>query len=95
MSRFLRRRELDAFVTHGSKVYTLEQLLPLSQEHRRNRNVQLIDEARTKILLDRVWSPADAHVQPVGCLARLVERFVNALRDKVERCSAFHLNGRA
>ena len=88
-----RRGELDAFVTPGAKVYILKQPLALSQEHRRNSDVQLVKEARTKILPYRVWPTANAHVESLGCVARLVERLVNAPRDEVKRSSAFHLNG--
>ena len=73
-----RRGELDAFVSHGAKVYLLKQPLALSQEHRRNSDVQLVNEARTKILPYRVWPTADAYVSARGCLACTVERLVNA-----------------
>src|SRR5262245_35026156 len=91
----IRRSELDAFVSRGPKVYPLEQPLALSQQHRRNGDVQLVNEARTQVLLDRIRPSTNAHVEPVGGAARLVERLVNAPRDEVESSSARHLNGRA
>src|SRR5262249_13267716 len=57
--------------------------------------MQLINEARTKILLYRVWSPGNTYVQPIGCLVRPLKRLVNAACDEVERRVAFHLDGRA
>jgi hypothetical protein len=57
--------------------------------------MQLINEASTKVLLYGVGPTANAHIHPVGCLARPIQRFVNAARDEMERGIAFHLNGRA
>ncbi len=48
--------------------------LNASQQDRRDSDVQLIDEARTKILLDSVRSAANAHIHSVGCVARPVKR---------------------
>src|SRR5688572_18711226 len=95
MGRFLRCNELNAFVCQSAHVKPLEQSLTPAQQDRRDSDVQLIDEARTKILLDSARSAANAHVHSVGCVARAVKRLVNTARDEVERRSAFHLEGRA
>src|ERR1700674_1221340 len=95
MGGFLRRNELNAFVSQSAHVNPLEQSLSPAQQDRRDSDVQLIDEARTKILLDSVRSAANAHIHSVGCVARPVKRLVNTARDEVERRSAFHLDGRA
>ncbi len=95
MGGFLRRNELNAFVSQCAQVKPLEQSLSPAQQDRRDSDMQLIDEARTKILLDSMWSAANAHIQSVGCLARPVKSLVNATRDEVECRSAFHLDGRA
>ena len=55
--------------------------------------MQFIDEAVTKILLDRIRPTADPHVQSAGRLACPVERLANASRDEVELRVAFHLEG--
>src|SRR5258706_1332775 len=95
MGGFLRRNELNAFVFQSAHVNPLEQSLSPAQQDRRDSDVQLIDEARTKILLDSVRSAANAHIHSVGCVARPVKRLVNTARDVAESRSAFHLNGRA
>src|SRR5512135_903715 len=95
MGGFLRRIELNAFVSQSAHVNPLEQSLSPAQQDRRDSDVQLIDEARTKILLDSVRSAANAHIHSVGCVARPVKRLVNTARDEVECRSAFHLDGRA
>src|SRR5947199_71504 len=91
MGGFLRRNEPNAFVSQSADVHPLEQSLSLAQQDRRDRDVQLIDEARTKILLDRVRSTANAHIHSVRCVARPVQRLVNTAGDEVEGRSAFHL----
>lgn len=83
MDGLLRRRELRAFVSQGGQVNPLEQSLPSSEQDRHDGDVQLIDEARTKILLDGVGPTTDLHVHPVCCLARLVKRLMNAACDEM------------
>src|SRR6202046_5178752 len=95
MGSFLRRNELSAFVSQSAHVNPLEQPLSPAQQDRRDGEVQLIDETRTKILLDSARSPANAHIHSVGCVARPVKRLANTACDKVECRSAFHLDGRA
>ena len=95
MGGFFRRDELNAFVSQSARVYPLEQPLTRAQQDRRDGKVQLIDEAGAKILLDRVGAAANAHIHPLGCLARPVKRLVNPARDEVEYRTAFHLDGRA
>jgi hypothetical protein len=72
MGGFLRRNELNTFVSQSAHVNPLEQSLSPAQQDRRDSDVQLIDEARTKILLDSVRSAANAHIHSVGCVARPV-----------------------
>lgn len=74
MGGFLRRNELNAFVSQSACVNPLEQSLSPAQQDRRESDVQLIDEARTKILLDRARSAANAYIHSVGCVARPVKR---------------------
>src|SRR6202140_4627695 len=69
MGGFLRRNELNAFVSQSAHVNPLEQSLSPAQQDRRDSDVQLIDEAGTKILLDGVRSAPNAHIHAVGCLA--------------------------
>ena len=46
MGGFLRRNELNAFVSQSAHVNPLEQSLSPAQQDRRDSDVQLIDEAR-------------------------------------------------
>jgi hypothetical protein len=76
MGGFLGRRELHAFVSQSSQVHPLEQALPPSQQDRRDRDVQFINETRAEVLLYGVSPTANAHVSALGCLARQVQRLV-------------------
>ena len=49
MGGFLRCNELNAFVSQSAHVNPLEQSLSPAQQDRRDSDVQLIDEARTKL----------------------------------------------
>lgn len=57
MGGFLRRNELNAFVSHSPQVNAFEQSLTPAQQDRRDGDVQLIDEARTKIYCWIVLTP--------------------------------------
>ena len=81
MGGFLRRNELNAFVSQSARVNPLEQSLSPAQQDQRDSNVQLIDEARTKIFLDSVRSAANAHIHSVGRVARPVKRLVNTCKS--------------
>ena len=95
MGGLLRPHKLHAFVSRRSEVNPLEQSLSSTEKDRRDCNVQLIEQARAKILLYGVGPTTNSHVDPVGCLARLVKRLVNAACDEMECRVAFHLYGRA
>ena len=95
MGGFLRCKELNAFVSQSAHVNPLEQSIPRARQNRRDGEVQLINESRTKVLLDGVASAANAHIHSLGCVARSVKRPMDAARDEVECRSAFHLDGRA
>src|SRR3990167_5404987 len=92
MRGLLRCRELHSFVAQGPQVDTFEQPLAPAQQDRRDRDVQFIDEAFAKILLDGVRPAADAHVPLAGRLARPVKRLANAARYEMKRRAAFHLD---
>src|SRR5579863_9474456 len=95
MGGLLRRNELNALVSQSAHVDSLEQSLSPAQQDRRDSEVQLIDQACTKILLDSAGSAANAHIHSVGCIARPVKRLVNTARDKIKCRSAVHLDGGA
>jgi hypothetical protein len=72
----------------------VEQSFTSAQQNRRDCDVQFIDQTRAQMLLNRVGTTTNAHVQPIRCLARLLERLVNAVRDEMECRVAFHPDGR-
>src|ERR1700686_2187695 len=54
MRGLLRRYEFNAFVSQSPQVNPFEQRFPPAEQDRRDSNVQFINEALTKILLDCV-----------------------------------------
>src|SRR6185369_1180557 len=94
MRGLFRCYRLNAFVSQRPQVNSLKQRLSPAEQDRRNCNVQFINEAFTKILLDCVRSTADAHVLSGSGLACAVQRLANASGYEVERRAAFHLDGR-
>ena len=64
MGGLLRPHELHAFVSQGSQVNPLEQSLSSTEQDRRDCDVQLIDQARTKILLYGIGPTTNLHVHP-------------------------------
>src|SRR3984957_13708569 len=94
MRGLLRRYEFNAFVSQSPQVNPFEQRFPPAEQDRRDSNVQFINEALTKILLDGVRPTADPHIPSGGGLACTVERLANATGYEVERRVPFHLYGR-
>src|SRR5690606_5690129 len=94
MRGLLRTGELNTFVSERLRIDAFEQPLSTTEQDRCNGDVQLIDQAFAKILLDRVRPAADAHVQSAGRLACTGERLANAAGDEVERRAAFHVERR-
>src|SRR5258705_11688674 len=93
MPGLIRRCKFNAFVSHSPQVNGFEQSLSTTEQDRRDSNVQLINKALTKILLDRVGPTTNSHVSSGGRLSCPVKRLANASRDEVERRVAFHLDG--
>src|SRR5687768_10346159 len=93
MRGLLRRCKFNAFVSQSPQVNAFEQSLSTTEQDRRDSNVQLINKALTKILLDRVGPTTNSHVSSGGRLSCPVKRLANAARDELKRRVAFHLNG--
>src|SRR5580692_11466420 len=85
MRGLLRRYEFNAFVSQSPQVNPFEQRFSPAEQDRRDSNVQFINEALTKILLDCVRPTADPHVHSGSGLASTVERLANASCYEVER----------
>ena len=86
--------ELDALVAAGRVAEIVEEPLPVAQEDRRDRHVQLIEEARPEELPDRARPAGDQDVFAARGLPRLLERRLDAAVDEVERRAALHRDGR-
>lgn len=93
MRGLLRRYEFNAFVSQSPQVNPFEQRFSSAEQNRRDRNVQFINEALTKILPDCGRPAADPHVHCGSGLASTVKRLANASCYEVERRAAFHLDG--
>ena len=89
----LRCYEFDAFVSQSPQVNPFEQPFSSAEQDGCDSNVQFINEAFAKILLDGVRPTADAHVHSAGRLACPFKRVANAARDEMEHRVAFHLDG--
>src|SRR5262245_6237351 len=63
----------------------LEQAPPRTEEHRRHRDRELIDQASVEVLLDDVGAAGDPDIPAAGDLARLPQRALDSIVDEVER----------
>ncbi len=68
-----------AGVAQRRQVDALEQTLARAQQHRRDRDMHLIDQALTQTLLDHIDPATDAHILALGGLTRLRHGDVQAL----------------
>src|SRR5258708_13335381 len=84
--------KVNAFVSQRREVNAFEQSLSTTEQDRRDSNVQLINKALTKILLDRVGPTTNSHVSSGGRLSCPVKRLANASRQQLKHPFAFHLN---
>ena len=89
------RDELAAHIALDDVAGRVEQPLAAAEEHGHDRDVQLVDQARVQVLLDRRRTPTEADVGTVGGRERLVQRGLDAVGDEVERGAALHLDRRA
>src|SRR5438445_10877421 len=85
MRGLFRRYGFNALVSQSPQVNPVEQRFPPAEQDRRDSNVQFINEALTKILLDCVRPTADPHVHSGSGLACTVERLANASRSEERR----------
>jgi hypothetical protein len=90
MDGLLRPHELHAFLSQGAQVDPLEKSLPSPEQNRYDGDMQFIDQARTKILLDRTGPTPNLHGRSVRRLARLVKPRERRC-DEMECRVAFHL----
>lgn len=90
MRGLLRGRELGACISQGPQVDALEQRLAAAEQHRRDGNVQFVDQAFAKVLPDRGRAAADAHILSGRRHPCALERLVDASSHEVKGRAAFH-----
>src|SRR5438552_12558427 len=66
----------------------LEEPRPAAEKHGRERDVELVDEPRAEILVDRLRTAADAHVAALRHRARLPQRALDPIVHEMERRAA-------
>jgi putative endonuclease len=91
MRGLFRRRRFNAVVSQRPQVDAFEQSLSTPEQDRRDGNVQLIDQALTKVLLDRAGAATNPHVLSASRLTCPIKRLANPARDEVKGRAAFHL----
>ena len=79
-----------AGVPQGRKVYSFKESFTSAKQDRRNSDVQLVDQALAKILLNDVYTAAKTDILAFGCFASSRQGRGNAFRDEVEGRSSFH-----
>src|ERR1700693_774617 len=72
------------------EIQALEHRLGPSEQNRRKRKVQFIDQAGLQVLANGRDATSDLDVTCCSNLACALERGVNPLRDEVERGAALH-----
>src|SRR5437773_5636854 len=92
MRGLLRRYEFNAIVTQSPQIIPFEQPFSPAEQNRCDSEVQFINEALTKVLLDCVRPTADPQVHSSCRLACTVEPLANTSCYEVERRIAFHLD---
>ena len=67
-----------------SAVEVVEQSFSAAQQHRRDGDLQFVDQAGPEVLLDRRRPAGDLDVLAAGRVERPLQRGVNAVGDEVE-----------
>src|SRR5678816_2661584 len=83
------------FVAERVQVDPVKEVLAFAQEHGPQREVHLINRARTEILLHGGHAATDAHVLLACCLPGSFQRRFDPIGYEVERGAALHLEGLA
>src|SRR5882724_201790 len=94
MRRLLRLHVLRAFVAELPHVDAREEMFPRSEQNRRKRQMQLVDQPRAQILPDRRHAAADPNVLAFGGRGRALEGGLDPVGDEMEGGAALHLDRR-
>src|SRR6202795_4172379 len=77
-------------VAEGREIQALEHRLASSEQDRRKRKGQLIDQAGLQVVANGRDAPSDLGVTCTRGVACALERGVDPVRDEVERGAALH-----
>src|SRR5215470_17465522 len=75
---------LRALVAEGARVDSVQEMLSRAKQDRRDREVELIDQAGLQVLPDRRDAAAETDVAAARRGSRLLQRGANALGDEPE-----------
>src|SRR6185312_3692011 len=73
-----------ALISQRTHVDIAQQVLASPEQHRRNDEVQLVDQPRLQILADRGDAAPESNVQAACRLARLAQRRLDAFGHEME-----------
>src|SRR5207237_7789380 len=86
---------LRAFITQGTCIDVLQEMLAGPEQDRSDREMQLVDQAGAQILPNRRYAAAETDVAAARCGGRLLQRGVYAFGDEPKLGAARHLERRA
>jgi len=92
VSRLLAAHVLRAAIPELHHIHPLEQSFAGTEEHRRDGEMELIDKASAKKLLDRRDPTADADVLAARRCPGLLERGLDSVRNEIEGGLTLHDN---
>src|SRR5687767_8436766 len=79
-----------AGVAQGRKIHSFEESFSGAEQDRRNSDVQLVDQASAKILLNDVHAATETNILAFRRFASSRQGGGNAFRNEVEGRSSFH-----
>ena len=95
MRSILARNMFRALIPKRRRIDPTKKILPCSKQHRRYRQVHLINQPRLQVLPNRRNASTESDIQPTGRLCRPSQRSLNPIGNKMEDSAAFHRDGLA
>ena len=93
MGRIRRRDALGAFIAEARQVDPLKQVFAPAKQHRRDRQVHLVDQPLAQILADGGCPTADPDVPFARRFGRLLQGGVDAVGDEMKVVPPFMTSG--
>ena len=92
MSGSVRRNVLDCPVSQGAKIHAAKKRLPLAKHHGSKSKVNFVHVAGLNVLPHGLYTAANLNVLCACRFARLLQRILNTVSNKVKCRSAEHLD---